>query len=111
MLLSTDVWAGALIRRAELGGAFATVLHKGDARAGGVLVKVFDTAARRARIYTEAFGADGDRLWIQPIESEQESEIDDYVARQRRYDPDLWVIEIEDREGRHFLTEKVAPSG
>lgn len=108
MLLSTDVWVAALIRRAELGGAFATVGRKGDARAGGVLVKVFDTAARRARIYTEAFGPDGERLWIQPVESEAESDIDDYVARQHRYDPDLWVVEIEDREGRHFLTEKVA---
>ena len=38
MLLSTDVWVGALIRRAELGGAFATVARKGDPRAGAVLV-------------------------------------------------------------------------
>lgn len=108
MLLSTDVWVGALIRRAELGGAFATVAQRGDARAGGVLVKTFDTATRRARIYSEAFGADGERLWIQPVESEAESDIDDYAARQRRFDPDLWIVEIEDREGRHFLTEKVA---
>ena len=108
MLLSTDLWVSALIRRAELAGAFATVARKGDARAGTVIVKAFDTTRRRARLYSEAFGADGERLWMQPVESEFESELDDYLQRQIRYDPDLWIIEIEDREGRHFITERVA---
>ena len=107
MLLSTDLWAAALIRRAELAGAFATVARKGDARAGTVIVKAFDTSSRRARLYSEAFGPDGERLWMQPVESEVESELDEYLARQVGYDPDLWVVEIEDREGRHFITERV----
>ncbi|HEY0103338.1 MAG TPA: DUF1491 family protein, partial [Brevundimonas sp.] len=108
MLLSSDLWVSALIRRAELGGAFATVVRKGDQRAGTVIVKVFDTSTRRARLYSEAFGADGERLWMQPVESEQESELDAYIERQNGYDPDLWVVEIEDRAGRHFITETVA---
>lgn len=108
MLLSTDLWAAALIRRAELAGAFATVARKGDPRAGTVIVKTFDTSTRRARLYSEAFGPDGERLWMQPVESESESELDAYLQRQVRYDPDLWIVEIEDREGRHFITEKVA---
>lgn len=108
MLLSSDLWVGALVRRAQIGGAFATVVRRGDARAGTVIVKAYDTSERRARLYTEAFGPDGDRLWIQPVASEQESELDAYVERQARYDPDLWVVEIEDRQGRHFITEKVA---
>ena len=107
MLLSTDVWAGALIRRAELEGAYATVVKKGDARGGAVIVKAYNTATRSARLFTEAVGQDGDRLWIQPVVSDSESELDAYVARQRGYDPDLWVVEIEDRQGRHFITEKV----
>ena len=101
----------ALIRRAELGGAFATVARKGDARAGTVIVKAFHTSSRRARLYSEAFGPDGERLWMQPVESEFESELDAYIQRQAGYDPDLWVVEIEDREGRHFITEKVAGGG
>ncbi len=108
MLLSSDLWVSALIRRAELGGAFATVVRRGDQRAGTVIVKVFDTSTRRARLYSEAFGADGERLWMQPVESDHESELDAYIERQSGYDPDLWVVEIEDREGRHFITETVA---
>ena len=108
MLLSTDLWVSALIRRAELGGAFATVARKGDPRAGTVIVKAFDTSNRRARLYSEDFGPDGERLWMQPVESEFESELDQYLERQIGYDPDLWIVEIEDREGRHFITEKVA---
>ena len=98
----------ALIRRAEIGGAFATVARRGDDRAGAVIVKVFDTSNRTARLYSEAFGPDGERLWMQPVGSDLESELDDYLQRQLRYDPDLWIVEIEDREGRHFITERVA---
>ena len=108
MLLSSDLWVSALIRRAELGGAFATVVRRGDERAGTVVVKAFDTRTRRARLYTEAFGPDGDRLWIQPVVSESESDLDAYIQRQIAYDSDLWVVEIEDRDGRHFITETVA---
>lgn len=107
MLLPTDVWAGALIRRAEQAGAFAMVLRKGDARAGTVLVKVIDRRDRSARLYAEAFRGDGERVWMQPVKADTEAELDAYVERQVGRDPDLWLVEIDDAEGRHFLTEAV----
>jgi hypothetical protein len=107
MLLSTDFWVGALIRRAELGGAFATVVRKGDPRAGAVLVKTFSRLEGVSRLYAEAVRGDGERVWMAPISSEQEPDLDRYIERAARIDPDLWVVEIEDREGRHFLTEPV----
>ncbi len=103
------MWVGALIRRAELGGAFATVTRKGDARAGAVLVKTYNPRTRACRLYSEAFGPEGERLWIEPATGDQEADIDAFIQRQAGHDPDLWVVEIEDREGRHFLTEPVAP--
>ena len=54
MQLSSDIWVYALIRRVELAGAFATVVRKGDARAGAVLVKTLDRKTGAARLYAEA---------------------------------------------------------
>jgi hypothetical protein len=107
VLLSTDIWAGALIRRAELGGAYATVIRKGDPRAGAVLVKVVDRRAGVARLYSEATRGDGERVWMQPVNSQNETDLDAYVERAVRVDPDLWIVEIDDGQGRHFLVESV----
>ncbi len=107
MRLATDIWVGALIRRAELGGAFAVVVRKGDARAGAVLVKALNTVDRSSRLYAEATRMDGERVWMQPANSTLEQDLDNSIERAIRIDPDLWVIEIEDRQGRHFLTEPV----
>lgn len=107
MLLSTDIWVSALIRRAEIGGAFAVVVRKGDARAGAVLVKVLNRTDGTARLYAEATRMDGERVWMQPQLTDQEPDLDRYIERAARIDPDIWVVEIEDRDGRHFLTEPV----
>jgi len=107
MLLATDVWVGALIRRAEIGGAFAVVVRKGDPRAGAVLVKVLNRGDGSARLYGEAYRGDGERVWMQPVSSHEEPELDRYVERAVRIDPDVWVVEIEDRHGRDFLVEAV----
>ncbi len=107
MILSTDIWVAALIRRAEMGGAFATVARKGDPRAGAVLVKVLDRTTGGARLYAEALQADGERVWMRPASAGAEADLDAYAERAARVDPDLWVVEIEDKQGRHFLTERV----
>ena len=107
MLLSTDIWVAALIRRAENGGAFAVVARRGDARAGSVLVKALHRRASTARLFAEATRGDGERVWMQPVKSTDEPDIDAYVARAARIDPDLWVVEVDDSGGRHFLTEPV----
>jgi len=106
VLISTDVWAGALIRRAGADGAFATVVRKGDPTAGAVLVKVMNQSDKTFILYASATRGDGETVWMQPTAG-AESELDAYIDRARSRDPDLWVIEIEDQRGRHFLTEPV----
>ena len=98
MLLSTDIWVGALIRRALQAGSFAYIARKGDPRAGAVIVKVLNLRSHETRLYRP----ETDEVWRRVATSD-----DDYIARQVRYDPDLWVVEIDDVEGRTFLTEKV----
>jgi hypothetical protein len=90
-----------------MAGAFATVVRKGDARAGAVLVKVLDRRQGSARLYAEALQADGERVWMRPASAAAETDLDQYIERAARVDPDLWVVEIEDNQGRHFLTESV----
>ena len=107
MLLSTDIWVGALIRRVDIGGGFAVVVRKGDPRAGAVLVKVLNRTDGTARLLAEATRGDGERVWMQPAASDQEPDLDRYIERAIRIDPDIWVVEIEDREGRDFLVEPV----
>ena len=107
MKFSTDIWVAALIRRAQLGGGYAVVVRKGDARAGSVLVKVINRTGNSVRLYAEATRADGETIWMRPSRAGTEAELDAYVERARRIDPDLWVVEVEDRQGRSFLTEDV----
>ncbi len=107
--LKTEFWASALIRRAQIGGAFAAVARKGDTDAGAVLVKVA-LMDGRARLYAPARDGEGERVWLNLSAGElgeQERDVDAYVRRRAERDPDLWVVEIEDKHGRHFLEERV----
>lgn len=109
MELKTEIWAQALIRRAEVGGAFAAVARRGDADGGAVLVKVARLDGS-ARLYAPARNGEGERIWLDLSAGslgEAEPEIDAYARKRADNDPDLWVIEIEDRHGRHFLTEPI----
>ncbi len=107
MLLSSDIWVYALIRRVELAGSFATIARKGDARAGAVLVKTIDLRSGDTRLWAEAVGQDGGSVWMRPVASTLEADVDAYIARAARIDPDIWVVELEDANGRRFLTETV----
>ena len=103
--LKSDFWSAALIRRAQQGGAFAAVVRKGDAQAGACLVKL-RLLDGRATLYRPVRNMSGERVWW-PIGPQDEAEIDTYIMRRIDDDPDIWVLEIEDRAGRHFLTEPI----
>jgi hypothetical protein len=103
MQLSSDLWVYALIRRVQLAGSFATVVRKGDARGGAVLVKTLDRKSGTAGLWAEAVGRDGESVWMRPVEHQDEAGIDAYIERAARIDPDIWVVEVEDTDGRRFL--------
>ncbi len=107
--LATHIWIDALIRRVQFGGASAFILQKGDRERGDVLVKVSPLDGRAAFLTKSPMSGDEPEFDWQPVAGgwAAERDVDETISRRRGYDPDLWVVEIEDREGRHFLTEKV----
>lgn len=102
--LTADFWVRAYLARLRLADIPAFVVARGDATAGAVLVKQ-STLDGMARAFQRSFDpVTGARAWMVLAEGE-EPDVDAAIARQREFDPDLWVIEVEDREGRHLLDE------
>ncbi len=102
--LATGIWVAAYRARLEAAGIPAYVTAKGDATAGAVLVKLA-TLDGKAVLYQRSIDlTTGARAWVILSEG-AEADVDAAAARQREFDPDLWVIEIESRDGRHLLDE------
>jgi hypothetical protein len=107
--LKTEIWVSALIRRVTIAGAFAGITRKGDPDGGAVLVKVA-TLDGRARLYAPARAGEGDRVWIDLSAGslgDREADVDLYARKRADTDPDLWVVEIEDKQARTFLEERI----
>jgi hypothetical protein len=102
--LTAGFWVAAYLARLRLADIPAYVTARGDATAGAVLVRL-STLNGRATAFQRSFDpTGGDRVWMVLTEGE-EAAVDAAIARQRSFDRDLWVIEIEDRAGRTLLDE------
>jgi hypothetical protein len=115
MRLKSGIWVAAYLRRCSIEGAFAAVRRRGAEEAGAVFIKVsrldgtailygpaaqstFDEARTADRVFTAILGGD------KPV---PEADIEARLAREIRFDPDIWIIEVEDRAGRNFLDGNV----
>ena len=107
MRVPTELRAKALIRRASGAGAIAMVVRLGDDDAGMLLVKV-RTLDGKARVFGPApagMEPPGPLPKLVPHlapDGVPEADADVYLARQIGFDPDTWIVEVEDREGRSF---------
>ena len=102
--LTTEIWVAAYLTRLRLATIPAFIVQKGDGTAGAVLVKV-NTLDGTACCYQRSFDLmSGDRRWVILIEGEEPT-VDQSIEKQKGFDPDLWVIEIETKNGRHMLDE------
>ena len=114
MRLKSAIWVAAYLRRCNGAGAFAVLRRRGAEEAGAIFVKLSrldGTAELYGPAPQSAFGEDdpGDRLFVRhggkdPV---PEAEIEAFLSRELRFDPDLWIVEVEDREGRSFLDHVV----
>jgi hypothetical protein len=94
--LKSHIQIQALIRRCDLAAIGVAVTARGDPDAGTILIKLYDRDTGTT-VLTQTRRADGVLVWMRatgavPVD---ESDADTYIARQRQYDPDLWVVEIE----------------
>ncbi|WPZ22055.1 DUF1491 family protein [Sulfitobacter faviae] len=102
--LTARFWVDAYLARLRLQDIPAFVVAHGDDTGGAVLVKLA-TLDGRAVLFQRSFDLmSGERKWVE-LAAGDEGEVDATVTRQRSFDPDLWVIEVEDRAGRHLLDE------
>lgn len=100
--LATGIWVDAYRRNLDLHGIPVFVVRHGDDTSGAVLVKL-NTLDGQARAFVRRFDLMTDtRHWEVLVEG-AEAEVDAAINREKGFDPDLWVIEVEDRAGRHFL--------
>lgn len=103
--LRAEIWVQAYLRRVFAEGAAGYVMRRGDGDAGAIFIRL--VAAEGERLFAPApvwEGASEERLWSE----RQARAIDEVLAAELRRDPDIWIIEVEDRGGRHFLDEALA---
>jgi len=101
--LTAEFWVHAYLRRLSLANIPAFVTAKGDATAGAVLIKQVPLDGT-AVAFQRSYDLEGNRVWVILSEG-AEHDVDATLTKQRSFDPDLWVIEVEDRDGRHLLDE------
>lgn len=102
--LTARFWVDAYLARLRFQDIPAFVTAHGDDTAGAVLVKLNTLDGKAQALHRTYDLMSGARKWDQ-LAAGPEAEVDASVRRQREFDPDLWVIEVEDRAGRHLLDE------
>jgi hypothetical protein len=104
--VAASVLAGALIRKAEGEGGFGAVLAKGDATAGSILVILLEKGGN-PRLFERLLQPGGAYSWQESGSQrvENPTEVPDFIARRRRFDPDLWVLELDIPSSERFAAE------
>lgn len=109
MRIKAGIWVSAYLRRVNALAVPALVARRGDADAGAIFIKLntldgFAQVLRPAATGIE--DAADERFWTLAFKAPRpETEVDAYLLRQREFDADIWVVEVEDRAGRHFLDD------
>jgi hypothetical protein len=115
MRLKSGIWVAAYLRRCDIEGVFAAVRRRGADEAGAIFIKinrldgtgtlygpapqaVFEQARPADRFFTVILGREA------PV---PEADIEARLVREIRFDPDVWIVEVEDRAGRHYLDDAV----
>ncbi|WP_185802669.1 DUF1491 family protein [Pontivivens nitratireducens] len=102
--LTSDFWVHAYLARLRLNDIPVFVTAKGDPTAGAVIVKL-NTLDGAAQAFHRSYDTDYRRVWTELVAGD-DAVVEAELARQRAADPDLWIVEVEDRAGRHLLDQE-----
>jgi hypothetical protein len=107
--LATSVLVSGLIRKAEAEGGFGAVLSKGDATAGAILLILLERGGN-PRVLERVLQPDGSYSWAVSAsqDTEKPDEVPRLVERRRRFDPDLWVVELDIPSAERFTAGMTA---
>ena len=113
MRLKSEIWVKAYMRRCASDGASAMLVRRGDSDAGAIYIKVSRLDGTAALYGPAPAGLDEarqERRWRSAFDAEwvSEAEADAHIERQIDFDPDIWIVAVEDRQGRHFLEDWLA---
>ncbi|MEL6373436.1 MAG: DUF1491 family protein [Pseudomonadota bacterium] len=113
MRLKSELWVQAYLRRCALNDVPAVVLQRGQSDGGAIFVSVLRLDGTGELFGPAPAGLDAaahDRVFElrTPAARVPEAELNRLIARERDFDPDLWVVEIESREGTHHLDDWLA---
>jgi hypothetical protein len=109
MRLKSSIWVAAYLRRCQTEGVFGAVRRRGAEEAGAVFIKValLDGNAMLFVPAPQTVYDDSrpiERLFIPTTKAPvPEQSVEERLQREIRFDPDAWIVETEDRAGRHFL--------
>ena len=105
--LKAGIFVRALIRRVQVEGASAFVVRSGAEEAGAVILKIAKLDGT-VLVLNQVRGAKGELSWAQALGGwTDEARASQWCDKQVAFDPDLWIVEIEDREGRAFVDEPI----
>ena len=103
--IASSVLVSGLLRRAQAEGGFGAVLAKGDATAGAVAVVLVERGVRKC-LLERLLQPDGSYAWQAATQAtEDDEEFRGLLERRRRFDPDLWVVELDIASAERFAAE------
>jgi len=107
--LPAKLEVSGLIRQIEADGGFATILNKGDTD-GGALLLIVSSRGRYVTGLERILGISGGYEWrpTGPAESAGSPDLQSFLAKRTRFDPDLWVVEVDIADPERFIAETTA---
>jgi len=105
--LKAGIFVRALIRRVQVEGASAFVVRSGAEEAGAIILKIAKLDGT-VLVLNQARNAKGELVWSRPIgDFVSDARANEWCDKQVKFDPDLWIVEIEDRQGRACVDDPI----